>query len=308
MLPRIPLPPALATEPFRVAEALDAGVGAKRLRNAELARPFRGLRVPQRAIGRSDAELYARLLRPGDRFSHTTAALLWGAPLPKSADGGLHVTAGPEANRPRRAGVIGHRDTRGRAAMRRGLPCSDAITTFLELATALQVDDLVAVGDHLVLDPRVLDPEGPRPFVTLTDLHEAVAKTSGRGVLRARSAVDLIREGVESRPETLLRLACLRAGLPEPRCGAAVFDGHGRRIGWFDLVWSEFRAIAEYDGDQHRTSTKQYELDITRFDRASDAGHRVVRVRSHGLFQTPAVTVERIRDALMRGGWSPNGQ
>jgi hypothetical protein len=192
--------------------------------------------------------------------------------------------------------------------MRHGLPCSDAVGTFLELATVLELDDLVAVGDHLVLEPRVLDPGDPRPFVSLAKLREAVEGASGRGVRRARAAAVLVRECVESRPETLLRLLLWRAGLPEPQCGASVTDERGRRIGWFDLVWPEFHVIVEYDGDQHRTSTQQYDTDIRRFDRASDAGHRVIRVRSRGLFTSPTATVERVRTALTRAGWSPKGE
>jgi very-short-patch-repair endonuclease len=58
--------------------------------------------------------------------------------------------------------------------------------------------------------------------------------------------------------------------------------------------------IVEYDGDQHRTSTLQYDRDITRFDRATDAGFRVIRVRARGLFGDRAATLDRIREALTR--------
>jgi hypothetical protein len=150
----------------------------------------------------------------------------------------------------------------------------------------------------------VLEPHDPRPFGSLTELREAAAASHGPGVRRARAAAALIRQGAESRPETLLRLVCARAGLPEPECGAAVADARGSHIGWFDLVWRDFRTIAEYDGDQHRTSARQYDRDITRFDLASDAAYRVIRVRSRGLFQTPSTTTERIRAALIVGGWS----
>ena len=42
--------------------------------------------------------------------------------------------------------------------MHGGLPLSDPVTAFIESASILSLDDLVAVGDSLVLDPRVLDP------------------------------------------------------------------------------------------------------------------------------------------------------
>lgn len=294
---RIVLPPPFAGEPFRVSDALRAGVGGGRLRGDDLERPFRGVR---RAPGTPAVpfQLYAPLLRPGDRFSHVTAAFLWDAPLPTSVTDQLHVMAGSGLTRVRGRGVHGHGGAAGTSTARREVPCSDATTTFLELATMLDLDDLVAVGDHLVLTPRVLDPLEDRPYVTLSALQQAARAASGRGVRRARRAAELVREGSESRPETLLRLLIHRAGLPEPVCGAAVVDARGDHIGWFDLVWPEAQTIVEYDGDQHRTSTWQYEKDITRFDRASGAGFRVIRVRSRGLFVTPEHTVDRIRDAL----------
>jgi hypothetical protein len=301
---RVPRPPPFDAHPFRIDEALRAGIGEGRLRGPDLARPFHGVRSRHNATTPlSTIEAYAPLLRSGDRFSHTTAAILWGAPLPPSAETTLHITASLGHGVPRSRGVVGHESVSARGAWRHGFPCSDAVSTFLELANVLQLDDLVAVGDHLVLNPRELDPADPRPFVSLPELRRRVEGGSGRGVRRARSAVALLRDGVESRPESLLRLLLVRAGLPEPLCGAPVRDTDGRRIGWFDLSWPEFRTIAEYDGDQHRTSTRQYERDITRFDRAADAGQRVIRVRSHGLFTAPEATVECVRSALIRGGW-----
>jgi very-short-patch-repair endonuclease len=79
-----------------------------------------------------------------------------------------------------------------------------------------------------------------------------------------------------------------------------VHDRDGREIGYFDLVWPEYGVIAEYDGDQHRTSTHQYDRDIRRFDRASEAGYRVIRVRSRGLGADRDETAERLRRAFAR--------
>ena len=179
-----------------------------------------------------------------------------------------------------------------------GLPVSDAVTLFLELATVLSLDDLVAVGDHLVLDPYLLDPDDPRPWVTPAALRDAAASFRGRGAVRARGAAALVRLGAESRPETLLRLLLVRAGCPEPQLNVEIRDRGGRFIGRFDLVWPERRVAGEYDGDQHRVSTLQYEKDIRRFDRATEAGWTIIRMRSRGLFRDPAETVARVRGAL----------
>jgi hypothetical protein len=177
---------------------------------------------------------------------------------------------------------------------------SSPALAFLECAAVFDFPDLVAIGDHLVLDPRVLDPNDIRPYLTLAELRAELAWRTGRGIRLARAAAALVREGAESRRETLLRLLIREAGLPEPTCGVLVHDARGREIGWFDLVWREQRVIAEYDGDQHRTSTYQYDRDIRRFDRATEAGYRVIRVRARGLGPDRAETVDRIRRALAR--------
>ena len=182
--------------------------------------------------------------------------------------------------------------------MRHGLPLSDPATLFIELATLLGDDDLVAAGDALVLDPAVLDPLDLRPWITLEELRAACRLSRAPGCRRARRAAAHVRVGAESRMESLLRLLLRRAGLPEPELNQELYDGQGRWIGRFDMVYREARVILEYDGDQHRTDTTQYELDIRRIDRAIAAKWMVVRVRVRGIFVDPDDTIRRVRAAL----------
>ena len=98
--------------------------------------------------------------------------------------------------------------------------------------------------------------------------------------------------------ETALRLLILRAGLPEPELNQELFDDRGRWIGRFDMVYRDARVIVEYDGDQHRRSTEQYEKDIRRIDRAIAAKWTVVRVRASGIHANPGETVRRVHEAL----------
>jgi very-short-patch-repair endonuclease len=159
---------------------------------------------------------------------------------------------------------------------------------------------LVAVGDHLVGEPRFPDPGDPRPHVHIDELRTRLRMAGGRGVRRARSAAELVRVGSESPRESRLRLLAWEAGLPEPVLQFELRDRRDRRVGWFDLAWPEARLIAEYDGDQHRTSTHQYELDISRFDRAADEGWRVLRVRMLGLGAEAPQTRRRLAEAYRR--------
>jgi len=234
-------------------------------------------------------------LRPHDRLSHASAALVYGAPLPRSANGGLHISAPLESAKIRRTGVISHRDTEPRQVVR-GIPVSGPETLFVELGETLAVDDLVAIGDFLVLDPRFREPG--RPWTTIGALQTAT-RAKRRGVVRAREALELVRDGVESPMETALRLMLLREGLPEPVCGYELVTSRREWVGWFDLAWPEARVLGEYDGDEHRTSDVQYERDIRRYDLAHEDGWRTVRVRKAGMRRANrAETVARFRRAL----------
>jgi hypothetical protein len=330
------LPPQFSDRAFRVGSAL-AHVGESRLRGSDLAQPYRGVRVPVSAP-RHPLEVvnrcldYAPLLLPGQFFSHTTAAEVWQLPVPRtvsvigvrpgaaplpgavprSGPGGdasdapapLHVS-GSFGNRPRRPGVVGHRASADHPVVRRfGLPVSSAAATWREMASLLDLDDLIALGDAIVLDPRVQDPHNPRPYATRAELMAAVAGSRARGVRKALAALAEIRVGAESRPETLLRLMLVRAGLPEPECNIDVMDRNGKWIGRADLVWPQWRTLTEYDGEQHRTDSTQYARDERRIEEFTHAQWHVVRVRKAGVFGGGRQdTVERVARALRAGGW-----
>lgn len=300
---RVDLPHRFRERAFSTAEARQAGLGEGRLRGRDLDRPFHGVRAAFEAFDiRTRCLTYVPRLRDGQFFSHETAARLWGVPLPNEYEPSepLHVSSFAPSRPPRTRGVTGHelRPESVRVIERHGLPVTDAASTWLQLGLLLDLDDLVAAGDHLVLDPAVFDPIDPRPHAVPTDLVTALDGYRGRGRRHLCQAVGLIRVGAESRPETLLRLLLLRADLPEPRVNHVVENDAGRFIARVDLAYPERRVAVEYDGDHHRTSTRQYDRDIARFDRLHDAGWRVVRVRSRGLFRFPEETVARVRRAL----------
>ena len=158
------------------------------------------------------------------------------------------------------------------SALRRGLPLVDPASVFCQLATQLSLHDLVAVGDALVLAPVYPDHWDERPWVPLPQLKERVDVFCGRGKRVASEAVALIRPGAESRTESLLRLAIGDAGLPEPEVNVELFDTRGRFLGRADLAYRRWRVIVEYDGDQHRISTKQFDRDVVRLEGFGRAG------------------------------------
>ncbi|SDT06941.1 endonuclease domain-containing protein [Microterricola viridarii] len=311
-MPRlVPLPPGLAGRAFSIADARESGLTVGRLRSGDLAAPFHGVRVPASLdlalLERCQA--YATRMRPGQFFSQLTAARLWGAPLAGAfePDEPLHVSARSPQRPPHTSGVIGHDLPAGGASAsnRYGLPVATAADTWLQLAALLPPAELVVVGDHLVLNPQLFDPGDPRPYTSIAALAEPLGAFRGRGKRAAVSAVVRVRVGAESRPETLLRLVLVNAGLPEPLLNRELRDSAGVFLGRVDMVYPEWRVVVEYDGDQHRTSSRQYDRDLTRLDGLRRAGWTVIRVRKFGLFERPERTVAEVRAALVAGGYHP---
>ena len=179
----------------------------------------------------------------------------------------------------------------------------DPASLFCQLATSLSLHDLVAVGDALILELKFADPMGDRPWLSIRELRERVELYRGRGKRAALRAVELIRQGAESRPESLLRLAILDGGLPEPVVNPDIFTTSGRFIGRGDLVYRRWRVIAEYDGEQHRRDTAQYEKDVQRLENFARNGWHVVRVTGRSFFGDRRASVRRVEQALLDAGW-----
>ncbi|KQQ03945.1 MULTISPECIES: hypothetical protein [unclassified Rathayibacter] len=296
------LPRELRGRPFTVAEASLEGVSRGRLRSNDLRVPFRGVRTdvlePSLEIR---VEALLAVLGPGAVLSHLTAARLWPLPLPQPLGAEkLHVGVRSQARAPRQPGVVGHAisDPRVRGILRHGLPMTDGASLFCHLGTLLELDDLVAVGDALVLTPRRGDAADPRPWVPLADLHDRVASFRGRGSVRLREAVALVRGGAESRQETRFRLASVRAGLPEPLLQVPLFTSAGVFVGRPDGWYPRERVSWEYEGDGHRTSNRQFARDVGRYDDFLAIGVHPVRIVAAEFLPHPERSVERLRRAL----------
>ncbi|BCW67931.1 hypothetical protein NicSoilB4_26940 [Arthrobacter sp. NicSoilB4] len=248
MRPPAALPAHLASAPFTVYEAQAAALGSSRLRATDLTTAGRLLYLP--AGWEFELRGLARALSaatPGAWISHLTAAMLLGLWLPSWFRGRreLHLSK-PRALPPvRREGVVGHTVLAfdDEVMVRDGIRISTPTRTWLDLARILPLKDLVAVGDQLVRQPRPGLEGRAKSWATRTQL----AATLGRhpklkGVVKARQALELIRPGSDSAPETFLRLALTAAGTPGartaapdcagrpllPRCGPRLPETSGR--------------------------------------------------------------------------------
>lgn len=321
-----PLPGRLGTL-FSVRDALRQGVSPSRLRAQDLDRTFWGVRAVRdepievqhfstRQL--SDAEcaalrtilLYVPRMAAHAFFSHESAARLWGVPLPSTSPDVVHVSVVAPHRAPRGDGVRGHRlhATGVTTRVRHGVPLASAATTWAQLAASLSLRDLVAAGDALITIPR--DRSGrKRPagaaLARKSELVAAAAAVRRLGASKLRNALELVRVGSSSRPETHLRLDIADAALPEPTLDHDVFDGSGRKLGHSELAYPEHRIAIEYEGDHHRTSRQQWNRDIVKYESYAAAGWRVVRITSEHLYVRPGQAAERVASALRDAGWRP---
>lgn len=198
-------------------------------------------------------------------------------------------------------GVVGHElsGAHVRVVRREGMLVTDPVTTWLQLAGVLDHRWLVAVGDHFILDPIVQVLDDPRPYVGVDEFARRVGEFAGRHGRFARAALERVRPRVESPRETFLRLELVDAGLPEPLTNHPIYDSFGRRIAIGDLVYPNEKVLVEYDGQQHRTDSRQYQRDIERHDDLLADRWTHIRI---GKDSAPRVAVPRTRAALRAAG------
>ena len=294
------LPPGFTDGAFTSAEARAAGISAKRLRSRDVEHPFWGICLTAGSIQNLTDRCRAFLPRmpAGAFFSHATAARLYGMPLPAKleADPLIHVTVVDPARTLRIAGVSGHRvaNPPGLRSVA-GIPVLEPILAWCQLSSVLELNDLVAAGDHLLRPPFGL--------ATAPEITTRVGQYAGhRGAQRLRAAEALIRPRVESRRETFLRLFLLMCGFPEPDTNLNIPLPAGKRRVRGDLVYFRYKVLVEYDGEQHRTDDTQYNRDAERLHDLREAGWVVITVRK----SSSKEWVQGAVDAALRSrGWRP---
>lgn len=272
------------------------------------------------------AAAFALALPDDVAFSHTTAARLWGMPLPRSvaADEAFHVTR--DTSRPRivRRGCVSHKGLERReVALVDGLRATSPMDTWLDLVEAwyarIDIDDAVMMGDAVVelLHPSKFvhddhpqaDPVSPRwwrdPVNRGCDelLVRFLDRQGFRGRAAARRALELVRPRVWSPMESYSRVALVGGGLPEPMLNLAIRSRrNGGLIAIGDLVWqgSAYRenVVGEYNGLSHEEQRSR-EADHAKRLRLEDEGWKIVEIYSRDIFdlRRRRLLVDRI------GGW-----
>lgn len=236
---------------------------------------------------------------PLQAFCGPTAARLWGIPLPWSmeCDERIHVTSLDGGRALRRAGVVGHKASGGLGVVEMGgLRVTGPADTWCAIATALEVDDLIAAGDRLL--------GLPAPLATAEEIDRAISRHGSRhGAVRLREARQELRPNVFSRRETFVRLLIVRAGLPEPEPNGSIALSSGRRTRG-DLVFRREKVLLEYDGEHHVLDPTQWAIDVDRLNDFAQDDWRVIRITKR---TPPAEIVARTRRALHDRGRMPRG-
>jgi len=292
------LPEPFDLRPFRVRDAIAAGIAVDRLRRRDVRSDVYGTRTPAHLPRdlETSARALASRLRSDQFLSHLTAARLWGMRLPwPHLDEPMHVTTVLPGRATRLRGVIGHHvDPPGLEIVEyRGFLLPTPAETWRSLASILGRDELVIAGDGLL--------SRDSPTATRAQLRRALARNAGRrGNAALRAAFEDVREGTDSARETTLRLDVLRAGLPHPEVnGILTRPGEPRRYG--DLVFRPWGVVAEYEGLHHQQDRRAYLSDIERFGMLGSEWSFVRVTKEDGRDGA----VRRIDAALRAAGWRP---
>jgi hypothetical protein len=306
---RAKLPDHLTTGSFSLRASDKAGVTRTRTAANDLVTVSRGIRVPVQS-GAAGAAALRAYTDVDDTSILTTlsAASVWNVPLPasRSGDWRIHIARRRGFSFPRRANVVGHLLTLrpDEVVEYDGVRLTSPARTWLDLAAMLTVDDLVAAGDHLVCSHGTDFPAPRDALCSIDELREITGRHPGmRGVRTARAALELIRVGADSAPETHMRLALVNAGLPEPVLNHVVRDHPGNTKFWPDAAYLEWRICLQYDGDHHGDS-EQHLRDIRRQEMSLALGWLEVRISKHDLEGERPAVVHKVRRALRSRGWS----
>jgi len=169
------------------------------------------------------------------------------------------------------AGVITRRDTllRGEVTQIRGISATTVARTAFDLARRGPVGTAVQRLDALARATGFRTGD-------VTSVRNAHPRVRGRR--RVAERLDLVDAGAQSPKETWLRLLLIEAGFPRPRTQIPVLRPNGYSRYYLDMGWEEPMVAAEYDGEQHRTDSRQFRSDVERAEYIESVGWRRIRV------------------------------
>jgi very-short-patch-repair endonuclease len=186
---------------------------------------------------------------------------------------GLRVVYGPAAD--------------GELTVADGCMATAPVRTAWDLARRLSLVEGVVAVDSLARAGGF----APKALLALRSVHPGAT-----GVGRVDEVVRLADPRAESPPETRLRLALVRAGLPTPEVQYRVEDEFGHVLARLDLAYPRAKLAIEYDGAGHRDPQRTI-ADRERDAILADYGWETRRLGAIDLDMLPQ-TIERVRRLL----------
>lgn len=169
------------------------------------------------------------------------------------------------------------------------------------MARVLPLKELVCIGDELIREPRLQFEQRDAPFTTIDALRAMVNRHKNlQGVVRAREALDLMRIGADSAPESMLRLAMLDFGLPKPELQVRLRPNDPLSPS-ADLGYRKRRVAIQYDGGHHLEEEQNFS-DRRRDKAFKDAGWTVLVFNKGDLADDFDAAVRQIKKVL-RDAW-----
>jgi len=157
------------------------------------------------------------------------------------------------------------------------------------------------MGDQLIRIPRPEFEDRHAPFASLETLRAMLEEHKNfQGVVRAREALNLMRVGADSAPESLLRLAMLDAGIPEPELQVQLRPNDPFSPS-ADLGFRTRRVALQYDGGHH-LEQEQIFRDRRRDKAFEAAGWTVLRFEKDDLADNFSAATRKIKSVL-RSAW-----
>lgn len=228
-------------------------------------------------------------LKAGDYFGYETAAAIWGLPVRVNAATAIQVVSLDSDRRIQRRGVKHWHSTPALIdpVQFKGVHLASPSATWCMLAPRLSQRDAVAMGDAVLRHTRIPGTqrfESP-PLATHTDLQAAINTPYRRSRTQLLQLATVLTSRSASVPETHLRLLLTDNGFAPEALDLDVWDAEGRLVGCSEIAYPSRKIVAEYEGNHHRTETRQWNRDIEKYAAYTALGWIVVRVTADMLYR-----------------------
>ena len=281
----------MSNVPFRGTEAVASGrLTRARLRGPRYRRVFPDVYLPADAPDDLETRSRAAYLLVSDRggaLGGYSAARLLGADCAPARAPAEVVIPGDLRARPGLRVVRGMLDENDIAVVD-GCLVTTRLRTAWDLARRLSLVEAVVAVDALARRSS---------FDPLELLERRDRAPGTRGCRRLAEVVRLADPRADSPPETRLRLALVRAGLPLPEVQYPVVDEYGFDPATVDLAYPPARLAIEYDGATHYTRL-QGEVDRRRDNELAAQGWETARLGRDDVGESMVATVARIARLL----------